>query len=76
MTLFNLYQYVLDPNTRKPYQNVNRWFQTIINQPQSLAVLGNFKLADKTLEFDPKKYAELQGKVSFKKNHLFYFISI
>ncbi|KAJ8684239.1 hypothetical protein QAD02_020031 [Eretmocerus hayati] len=62
MTLLSLYQYILEPSLRKPYQNVNRWFQTIVNQPQSIAVLGTFKMADKTLEFDPKKYAESQGK--------------
>lgn len=63
MTLLHLYQYVLEPNLRKPYQNVNRWFQTVIYQPESIAVIGAFKLAEKTLEYDPKKYAETQGKV-------------
>lgn len=63
-TLLNLYQYVLEPSLRKPYQNVNRWFQTVIYQPESIAVIGAFKLADKTLEYDPKKFAEVQGKVS------------
>lgn len=55
MTLLHLYQYVLEPNLRKPYANVNRWFQTIINQPQSIAVLGSFELASKTIELDPTK---------------------
>lgn len=63
MTLLHLYQYILDPNLRKPYQNVNRWFQTVIHQPESIAVIGLFKLAEKTLEYDPKKFAETQGKV-------------
>lgn len=69
MTLLHLYQYILEPELRKPYMNVNRWFQTVIYQPESIAVLGAFKLADKTLEYDPKKFAETQGKVSilFKK---------
>ncbi|XP_058795494.1 elongation factor 1-gamma [Phymastichus coffea] len=62
MTLLYLYQYILEPSLRKPYTNVNRWFQTIINQPQVIAVIGAFKLADKTLEYDPKKYSEAQGK--------------
>ncbi|XP_012284777.1 elongation factor 1-gamma isoform X2 [Orussus abietinus] len=62
MTLLHLYQYVLEPNLRKPYQNVNRWFQTIVNQPECVAVIGAFKLADKTLEYDPKKLAEIHGK--------------
>ncbi|XP_033207553.1 elongation factor 1-gamma [Belonocnema kinseyi] len=66
-TLLNLYQYVLEPSLRKPYQNVNRWFQTVIYQPESIAVIGAFKLADKTLEYDPKKFAEVQGKVAAPK---------
>lgn len=64
MTLLHLYQYILEPELRKPYLNVNRWFQTVIYQPESIAVIGAFKLADKTIEYDPKKYAETQGKVS------------
>lgn len=67
MTLLHLYQYILEPNLRKPYQNVNRWFQTVIYQPESMAVIGVFKLAEKTLEYDPKKYAEAQGKPSKKE---------
>ncbi|XP_066593625.1 elongation factor 1-gamma [Prorops nasuta] len=67
MTLLHLYQYVLEPSLRKPYQNVNRWFQTVIHQPESIAVLGAFKLADKTLEYDPKKFVETQGKSSKKE---------
>uniref|UniRef100_A0A1B6LWB6 Elongation factor 1-gamma n=1 Tax=Graphocephala atropunctata TaxID=36148 RepID=A0A1B6LWB6_9HEMI len=60
-TLLHLYQYVLDPSFRKPYQNVNRWFTTIINQPQVKSVIGNFKLCEKMAEFDPKKFAEVQA---------------
>lgn len=64
MTLLHMYQYILEPELRKPYQNVNRWFQTVIYQPESIAVIGAFKLADKTVEYDAKKYSETQGKVS------------
>ena len=46
---------------RKPYQNVNRWFTTVVNQPQFKAVIGEFKLCEKMAEFDPKKFAEFQG---------------
>ncbi|XP_046664728.1 elongation factor 1-gamma isoform X2 [Homalodisca vitripennis] len=60
-TLLHLYQYVLDPSFRKPYQNVNRWFTTIVNQPQVKSVIGNFKLCEKMAEFDPKKFAEVQA---------------
>ncbi|KAG8227952.1 hypothetical protein J437_LFUL008758 [Ladona fulva] len=61
-TLLHLYQYVLDPGFRKPYQNVNRWFNTMINQPQVKAIIGEFKLCEKMAEFDAKKFAEMQGK--------------
>merc|ERR1712244_176424 len=39
-TMLNLFKYVLDPAFRKPYQNVVRWFTTIINQPNVKAVIG------------------------------------
>lgn len=53
---------------RKPYINVNRWFNTIINQPNVKAVIGEFNLCEKMTEFDPKKYAEVQGKTSAPKD--------
>ncbi|KAK0163482.1 hypothetical protein PV327_007157 [Microctonus hyperodae] len=69
MTLLQLYQYVLEPKLRQPYVNVNRWFQTIVNQPQAIAVIGNFKLADKTLEYDPKKFQAQSGKSKKEREH-------
>ncbi|XP_063229342.1 elongation factor 1-gamma [Bacillus rossius redtenbacheri] len=60
-TLLQLYQYVLEPSFRKPYQNVNRWFTTLVNQPQMKSVIGEFKLCEKAGEFDPKKYAEFKN---------------
>jgi len=38
---------VLDPTFRKEVVNTNRWFTTIVNQPNVKAVLGEVKLADK-----------------------------
>jgi elongation factor 1-gamma len=47
LTLYALYTNVLDANFRKPFPNVTRWFQTILNQPQSVAVIGSqVKLCD------------------------------
>ena len=43
---------VLDPEFRKPYQNVNRWFTTLINQPEFKEVIGEFKMAEKMAQFD------------------------
>ncbi|XP_045614886.1 uncharacterized protein eEF1gamma isoform X1 [Procambarus clarkii] len=62
-TLLHLYQYALEPAFRKPFQNVNRWFTTMINQPQVKTVIGDFKLCEKMAQFDNKKFAEVQGKM-------------
>jgi len=61
-TMMNLYKLVLDPAFRKPYGNVNRWFTTVINQPNVKAVVGDFALCTKMAEFDAKKFAEFSGK--------------
>lgn len=61
--LLHLYQYILDPEFRAPFGNVNRWFTTILNQPQVKAVVKEFTLCVAVAEFDPKKYAEYQAKV-------------
>jgi elongation factor 1-gamma len=39
------FKMVLDPATRAKFQNVTRWFTTLINQPQFIAVLGEVVLA-------------------------------
>ncbi|KAK0041139.1 elongation factor 1-gamma [Biomphalaria pfeifferi] len=62
--LQSLYEQVLDPEFRKPYQNVNRWFNTVVNQPQVKKVLGEVKLASKIATFDAKKYQEIHGSTS------------
>lgn len=61
--LLNLYQYVLEPSVRSGFGNVTRWFKTILNQPQVAKIVTKYQLADKAIEFDPKKYAEFQAKV-------------
>lgn len=35
----------------------------MINQPQVKAVIGDLKLCEKMAQFDPKKFAEVQGKI-------------
>jgi len=59
-TMLSLYQNVLDPEFRAPFGNVNRWFTTIINQPQVKKVIGAVALAEKMAQFDSKKFAETQ----------------
>jgi len=70
-TMISLYQNVLDAGFRKPFGNVNRWFSTVVNQPQAKKVLGVIKMADKMAQFDPKKYAEVSkgGDSSNKKDN-------
>ncbi|KAJ8963707.1 hypothetical protein NQ314_005428 [Rhamnusium bicolor] len=48
--LLNPYKYVLDPEYRKPFGNVNRWFNTLINQPEFKAVLGTVELCSKAAQ--------------------------
>ncbi|KZC13585.1 PREDICTED: alanine--tRNA ligase, cytoplasmic [Dufourea novaeangliae] len=49
-TLIPLYQYVFDPECRKQYTNLNRWFHTILNQQEITCVLKNFKLCERAVK--------------------------
>ncbi|XP_014783693.1 elongation factor 1-gamma [Octopus bimaculoides] len=60
--MLQLYKLVLDPEFRKSYINVNRWFTTMINQPQVKSVIGTFSFCTKMAQFDAKKYAEIHGQ--------------
>lgn len=61
--LLNAYKYVLDASVNSAFGNVTRWFKTVLNQPQVQKVVKNFQIAEKAIEFDPKKYAEFQAKL-------------
>lgn len=45
--LMPLYEHILDPNYRKQYTNLNRWFSTILNQPQVKCVVKKFTFCSK-----------------------------
>lgn len=69
--LLLLFQWIIEPSLRQPYPNVTRWFLTLINQKEFQAVLGSdYKLCEKTAQFDANKYAEVsrqqqnQGKAA------------
>jgi len=66
-TMIHLYSKVMDPAYRKPYSHVNRWFLTVVNQPQFIAVNGQPKLCDKVAEVDPKKFQAQQQQGQGKK---------
>jgi elongation factor 1-gamma len=60
--LAQLFEHAADSNFRQPYFAVNRWFKTILNQPQVKAIVKNFKFCEKEGCFDAKKYQEFQAK--------------
>merc|ERR1712227_494058 len=66
-TMLSLYTQVLDPEFRKPFVNVTRWFNTVVNQPNAKAVVDQVNLCTKMAEFDAKKFAEFSGKGDNKK---------
>lgn len=56
------YQWVMEPAFRSPFPNVNRWFETVVNQPEvKKALPKDFKMCEKMAQFDAKKYAEMSG---------------
>jgi len=58
--LLLLFQWIIEPSLREPYPHVTRWFSTLIHQKEFQAVLGSdYKLCDKTAQFDAKKYADV-----------------
>ncbi|XP_045524302.1 elongation factor 1-gamma [Pieris brassicae] len=58
-TLIHSFQHVLEPSLREPLVNVQRWFATLSQQPQVLAVVGPVSLCAAAPVYDPKKYQEL-----------------
>jgi elongation factor 1-gamma len=71
LDLLPAYQYVLEPELRRPFINVSRWLTTLINQPQFKAVLGDVgnQLCTKSAQFDAHKFKEFQdGSASSSSN--------
>jgi hypothetical protein len=54
---------------RKPFGNVNRWFTTVVNQPQVKQVVGAVTLCEKMAQFDAKKFAEFQVSQTLRLQH-------
>jgi len=50
MQLYRMYTSVFDPNYRRSFPNVTRWFQTCVHQPQFKSVVGEVKLCEKMQE--------------------------
>jgi elongation factor 1-gamma len=65
VSLYRLYTKVLDSNFRKASVNANRWFSTVVNQPEFLAVLPATALCTKmevAPAAAPKKEKEVKPK--------------
>jgi elongation factor 1-gamma len=45
-SLYSPFTLLCDPSFRAPFGNVLRWFNTLVNQPQFVKVLGTVKLAE------------------------------
>jgi len=55
-SLYYLYQRVMDTPFRKQFINVNRWYLTVVNQPEVKSVIGEVKLSEK-MEVAPETAA-------------------
>lgn len=67
LDLLPAYQHVLDDNARVGLTNVNRWFKTIINQPDVKQVLGEVTFAAHPAKFDHAKFKELSAALHAHK---------
>ena len=52
------YQHVADQAFRQPFTNLNRWFNTVVNQTHVKSVVGEVKFCEKAAEFCSKKHDE------------------
>ncbi|CAH1983708.1 unnamed protein product [Acanthoscelides obtectus] len=70
--LLNPYKFVLDPNCRKVFVNVNRWFNTLVHQPEFKAVLGEVTLCSKTAQIQA---SGAQGQDGKSTRHILVFFT-
>jgi len=55
------FKWVLDPEFRAGFNNVTRWFLTLVNQPEVKRVIGDVALCSKAATFDAKAFAEFNA---------------
>lgn len=55
---------MLEPAFRSPFGNVNRWFMTVMNQPQVKNVVGAIQLCEKMAKFDGKNFTYFKNAQS------------
>ena len=54
---------VMDPEYRKSFPCVTRWFTTCVNQPQFMAVVGTVELAKEEMTAEGAPAVPTKGKV-------------
>jgi len=62
MSLYRLYQLVLDPGFRKGWRNLNRWYLTLVHQPEFSSVIGEVHLCEKMAVAKPAAKAAAPAK--------------
>jgi len=67
LSLFYLYEKVLDTKFRQGYVNTNRWFLTILNQPEVKSVVGEITLCGDKAQVAPEATAVVAPKKEEKK---------
>jgi len=67
MSLYNLYELVLDLGFRKAFPNTNRWYLTIVNQPLVKAIIGEVNLCQKMQVAKAEEGAKEGGKQEKKE---------
>jgi len=64
-TLIDLFVNLLDSDSRKPYENVCRWFDTVLNQPKVQEAMKKYKYTfaycSTPVKFDPNKLKDITG---------------
>lgn len=64
LNLLSAYQHVLDSKARDQLVNLNRWFNTVVNQKSVKDVIGEVKLSDKVATFDGKIFLKFKEYIN------------
>lgn len=72
-TLLDTFKYLLDPESRKLFVNVSRWFDTILNQTKVKGAMEQLKFEFSycvtPAKFDGAKFKEITGSKHFTPYH-------
>lgn len=60
-TLLDMYRTVFDAAFRAEFVHTNRWFNTLVHQPQWIEVIGAVELCTTAMAYDPAKAAAAQA---------------